>query len=98
LEFDASKSNPIYGKSDTVQPPAILMKYVIVYKQLEGGNVIINTEGGSGGVIDGEILVSVPIPQNNWSSLTQNTKDSLSSMQVSDDTIAGIDELADSAA
>jgi hypothetical protein len=34
------------------------MKYVIVYKQLEGGNVIINTEGGSGGVIDGTILYS----------------------------------------
>ena len=57
--FNASKSNPnnpIYGKSETVQPPAVLMKYVIVYKQLGGGNVIINTEGGSGGVIDGTVL------------------------------------------
>lgn len=27
--FDASKSNPIYGASDTVQPPAIVMKYII---------------------------------------------------------------------
>lgn len=27
--FDASLSNPIYGASDTVQPPAIVMKYII---------------------------------------------------------------------
>ena len=27
--FDASKSNAIYGKSTTVQPPAVLMKYII---------------------------------------------------------------------
>lgn len=27
--FDASRSNSIYGASDTVQPPAIVMKYII---------------------------------------------------------------------
>lgn len=27
--FDASKSNPIYGNSDTVQPPALTMVYII---------------------------------------------------------------------
>ena len=29
MQFDASKSNPIYGKSDTVQPPAISVNYII---------------------------------------------------------------------
>lgn len=29
--FDASKSNNIYGKSDTVQPPALTMRYIIKY-------------------------------------------------------------------
>ncbi len=27
--FDASLSNPIYGKSNTVQPPAVIVKYII---------------------------------------------------------------------
>ena len=27
--FDASKSNPIYGASDTVQPPAYTVYYII---------------------------------------------------------------------
>ena len=31
LGFDASKSNPIYGRSDTVQPPAITMIAQIKY-------------------------------------------------------------------
>lgn len=29
--FDASRSNPIYGNSDTVQPPALTMRYIIKY-------------------------------------------------------------------
>ena len=29
LEFDASKSNEIYGNSETVQPPAVTMRYII---------------------------------------------------------------------
>lgn len=29
LDFDASKSNAIYGNSDTVQPPALTMVYII---------------------------------------------------------------------
>lgn len=29
--FDASKSNPIYGNSTTVQPPALTMRYIIKY-------------------------------------------------------------------
>lgn len=29
--FDASLSNPIYGKSNTVQPPAVTMRYIIKY-------------------------------------------------------------------
>lgn len=31
LGFDASKSNSIYGNSDTVQPPALTMQYIIKY-------------------------------------------------------------------
>ena len=31
LNFDASKSNAIYGKSNTVQPPAVTMRYIIKY-------------------------------------------------------------------
>lgn len=30
--FDASKSNAIYGNSDTVQPPALTARYIIKYK------------------------------------------------------------------
>lgn len=29
ITFDASQSNPIYGASDTVQPPALTMRYII---------------------------------------------------------------------
>lgn len=29
MQFDASESNPIYGKSETVQPPAVKMQYII---------------------------------------------------------------------
>lgn len=29
IAFDASRSNSIYGKSDTVQPPAVKMLYII---------------------------------------------------------------------
>ena len=31
LNFNASASNPIYGKSNTVQPPALTMRYIIKY-------------------------------------------------------------------
>ena len=31
LYFDASTSNPIYGSSNTVQPPALTMRYIIKY-------------------------------------------------------------------
>lgn len=31
LNFDASKSNAIYGNSTTVQPPAVTMRYIIKY-------------------------------------------------------------------
>lgn len=29
IVFDASRSNPIYGRSDTVQPPAVTVRYLI---------------------------------------------------------------------
>lgn len=32
VEFDASLSNPIYGNSDTVQPPAACVRYMIRYE------------------------------------------------------------------
>lgn len=31
IKFDASKSNPIYGNSTTVQPPAVLLNFIIKY-------------------------------------------------------------------
>ena len=31
ISFDASRSNNIYGNSNTVQPPALTMKYIIKY-------------------------------------------------------------------
>lgn len=31
INFDASLSNPIYGNSTTVQPPAVTMRYIIKY-------------------------------------------------------------------
>lgn len=31
IQFDANKSNPIYGNSTTVQPPALTMRYIIKY-------------------------------------------------------------------
>lgn len=31
LSFDASRSNSIYGNSNTVQPPALTMRYIIKY-------------------------------------------------------------------
>lgn len=31
VTFDASRSNPIYGNSTTVQPPALTMRYIIKY-------------------------------------------------------------------
>lgn len=31
IYFDASRSNAIYGKSDTVQPPAVCVNYIIKY-------------------------------------------------------------------
>ncbi|MBO5667925.1 MAG: phage tail protein, partial [Lentisphaeria bacterium] len=31
MGFDASRSNPIYGSSDTVQPPALTMRFFIKY-------------------------------------------------------------------
>ena len=31
FDFDASLSNSIYGNSNTVQPPAVVMNYIIKY-------------------------------------------------------------------
>lgn len=31
VSFNASRSNSIYGNSDTVQPPAVVMNYIIKY-------------------------------------------------------------------
>lgn len=46
--FDASKSNAIYGNSDTVQPPALTMVYIIKAKHTNEGQ----DEGVSDSVID----------------------------------------------
>ena len=46
--FDASKSNAIYGKSNTVQPPALTMVYIIKAKHTNEGQ----DEGVSDSVIE----------------------------------------------
>lgn len=46
IGFSASRSNSIYGRSNTVQPPAVVLKYVIVFKVLNGNDTIINTISG----------------------------------------------------
>lgn len=37
LKFDASMSNDIYGASDIVQPPAVIINYIICYKSMASG-------------------------------------------------------------
>ena len=48
LSLNASKSNAIYGNSDTVQPPALTMVYIIKAKHTNEGQ----DEGVSDSVID----------------------------------------------
>ena len=47
--FDASRSNPIYGRSDTVQPDALMMQYYIkTDDEFNGSRYIgVNTNSGS---------------------------------------------------
>ena len=66
--FDASRSNSIYGAADTVQPPAVMMRYVIVYTSLNG-EIIVN--GGNGVFLDGTTLVPTTSKTSN---LTANNK------------------------
>ena len=35
VTFDASKSNPIYGNSDTVQPPSVCLNYIIKAEKVD---------------------------------------------------------------
>ena len=45
ISFDASRSNPIYGNSDTVQPPALTMVYIIkAFHTNEGADAGLNDE------------------------------------------------------
>lgn len=67
LEFDASKSNAIYGNSDTVQPPALTMVYII--------KAFHTNEGVDSGVsddvvdyIDGKINDATTNTKTTWSS------------------------------
>lgn len=51
--IDASKSNPIYGKSSTVQPNALTMRYYIkATKTADGGDG--KVQSGDGGTISGD--------------------------------------------
>lgn len=58
--FDASASNPIYGKSNTVQPPAIRVYYYIVC-----GNVLSGATIGSGITVDTELSPTSENPVQN---------------------------------
>lgn len=63
VSFDASKSNAIYGNSDTVQPPALTMVYIIKAKHTNEGQ----DEGVSDSVIDyveGEIATELKTSSN----------------------------------
>jgi|GEM_PF-1525509 len=52
--FDASRSNAVYGKADTVQPRSVEMR---LYMQVVEGNAAGGSGGGSGGgVTPGEVL------------------------------------------
>ena len=31
FEFNASRANPIYGASNTIQPPALTIRYIVKY-------------------------------------------------------------------
>lgn len=45
FDFDASRSNTIYGNSETVQPPALTMRYIIkAYSTNEGEDVGLTDE------------------------------------------------------
>lgn len=45
ISFDASRSNPIYGNSDTVQPPALTMVYIIkAFHTNEGTDIGLSDE------------------------------------------------------
>ena len=67
FKFDASKSNAIYGKSNTVQPPALTMVYIIkAFHTNEGQD-----EGVSDSVIDyvdGKIIDTTTSTDTVWSS------------------------------
>ena len=66
--FDASKSNPIYGNSDTVQPPALTMAYIIkAFHTNEGvdssvdleDNVINHIDNRINGVVSEQVIEEV---------------------------------------
>lgn len=60
LNFNAANSNGIYGKSNTVQPPAIRVYYYIVC-----GNVLSGATIGSGITVDTELSATSENPVQN---------------------------------
>ena len=74
VSFDASKSNTIYGNSDTVQPPALTMVYII--------KAFHTNEGVDSGVSDDVVEL-----RNNLNSTNLQTLQSASSNGVIEDAL-----------
>ena len=74
VSFDASKSNAIYGNSDTVQPPALTMVYII--------KAFHTNEGVDSGVSDDVVEL-----RNNLNSTNLQTLQSASSNGVIEDAL-----------
>lgn len=76
FEFDASKSNSIYGNSNTVQPPSVCLTYIIKA-----------TKADTSASATSEIDDSVISENKAWSS--QNTKDHLDNKLDKDSIVYG---------
>lgn len=80
VDFDASKSNPIYGKSSTVQPNALTMRYYIkATKAADGGSGKI--QAGDEGTISGDTAYKELRPtEGNYVRKSNTTADNLNAL------------------
>lgn len=82
FKFDASRSNPTYGKSDTVQPESLTMRYFIkATKTADGGDGII--EAGNEDTISGDTAYKELRPTDgNYIKTDATTADNLTALDV----------------
>lgn len=78
--FDASRSNPIYGKSDTVQPESLTMRYFIkATKTADGGDGVIEKDNEE--TISGDTAYKELRPTDgNYVKESNTTADNLTSL------------------